>query len=373
MNITQSQRIFIPAPQRGTPHTAETARAITPQDVLRHICEAAHLAPSTHNTQPWQFDIDDGANSIDIYLDRTYILSASDPHGKQAMISIGACIANIEIAAQTLGFTTSIQYEPLTKEMTAANASGERYRHVAHIHMQPAAQRREHTLYPYVWTRRVHRAEYDEHTPVPTTLIDLLGSLTQQEACLSFHLVSEKQQRRILAELQSQADAYVLNSREFSRELGDWVLPNDAPTGRGIPGHGFGLQDAEAHRLHRGFLGEIPLQPEDTLKFSLAAKQALEKSSGVCLIAGTKDTPATWIATGRILEYMLLTLEQHGVSASIHAGIIEVPLIHRMCQLSFDITDPLMTLFRIGYVKDKKDYARPHSPRAILSDVIRKK
>ena len=65
----------------------------------------ATLAPSIHNTQPWQFHIRD--NGIDVYADWRRRLDIIDPNGRQLIISVGAAIMNLRLAIYQRGWASA--------------------------------------------------------------------------------------------------------------------------------------------------------------------------------------------------------------------------------------------------------------------------
>jgi hypothetical protein len=69
---------------------------------LAGCVRTATLAPSIHNTQPWQFRIRD--NGIDVYADWRRRLDVIDPNGRQLIISVGAAIMNLRLAIHQLGW-----------------------------------------------------------------------------------------------------------------------------------------------------------------------------------------------------------------------------------------------------------------------------
>ncbi len=162
----------------------------------------------------------------------------------------------------------------------------------------------------------------------------------------------------------------MINSKKFSRELGEWLLPNDTDSPVGMPGAGFGLQDAQATRLHEALLGKRDMEPEDGLRFSLAGKHGMEKSPCIAFLTVEKDDPAHWLETGKTMETMFLTFAAAGIQTAVHAGVVEVALINRMFAASLGTTRRISALFRAGYIKNKKDLERPHAPRLPVSNII---
>ena len=59
--------------------------------------EHAVLAPSSHNTQPWQFRlIEDG---LQLFADRSRALPVVDPHDRALVISCGASLFHLRITS----------------------------------------------------------------------------------------------------------------------------------------------------------------------------------------------------------------------------------------------------------------------------------
>ena len=58
----------------------------TTADKLRFMLNYAVLAPSSHNSQPWLFDIT--GKSVDIYADRTQCLPVVDPVDRELKIRL---------------------------------------------------------------------------------------------------------------------------------------------------------------------------------------------------------------------------------------------------------------------------------------------
>ena len=71
---------------------------------------AATAAPSLHNSQPWRFIVS-GAQ-IDLYADPGRQLREVDPTGRQLLISCGAALFNLRLAAGHLGLEPKVRVLP---------------------------------------------------------------------------------------------------------------------------------------------------------------------------------------------------------------------------------------------------------------------
>lgn len=347
--------------------------ALEAEEKLRILALAGHLAPSTHNTQPWRFRLDQGDMRIDAYVHRASILPASDVKGRQAAVSIGCAIENIRTAAGCYGYGANIVFPPLTASAFAPSADGNGTPlHAATVTLVKTGAPfiDEHVLNA-ILKRKMLRAEFDPSRAIPEELVPRAQEAIADTA-ITLHPIRDAIRRLALAEFQGQADGFVINSPAFSRELGNWLLPNNSASSLGMPGSNFGLTDAQALRMHKGLKGEAPLEPEDGLRFALAGKLGIEKSPLICVLTAPDDEPRSWISGGMALERLLLLFTNAGASAAVHAGIVEVGLVNRMFAATLGTTRRIVALFRVGYPKRPEDAARPHSPRLPLAEVILK-
>ena len=67
---------------------------------VRTVLSAAAAAPSVHNTQPWRFRV--RGQTIDLLADRDRQLQAQDPDGRALLMSCGAALLNLRVAAELL-------------------------------------------------------------------------------------------------------------------------------------------------------------------------------------------------------------------------------------------------------------------------------
>lgn len=78
------------APEHGRGCHPPSARVMTPEQVTR-VLDTAVRAPSVHNTQPWQFEVD--GDELRVHVDRSWQLSQQDPEGRELVLSCGAAVA----------------------------------------------------------------------------------------------------------------------------------------------------------------------------------------------------------------------------------------------------------------------------------------
>ena len=78
-------------------------------DEVAAVLEAAALAPSVHNSQPWRFRV--LPDRIELHADLSRRLPATDPDDKELRLACGAALANLRIALEALGIVPLIDLE----------------------------------------------------------------------------------------------------------------------------------------------------------------------------------------------------------------------------------------------------------------------
>ena len=81
-----------------------------PVQTARELVSLAIRAPSVHNTQPWAWRI--GPDSIELYADESRRLDAADPAGRNLVISCGAALHHLRVAARASGLMPEVARLP---------------------------------------------------------------------------------------------------------------------------------------------------------------------------------------------------------------------------------------------------------------------
>lgn len=81
-----------------------------PRDTLHAALSVACRAPSLHNSQPWRWQL--AAHSMHLRADPARMLLATDPTGRQMVISCGAALKHARVAFAALGWHTVIHRLP---------------------------------------------------------------------------------------------------------------------------------------------------------------------------------------------------------------------------------------------------------------------
>lgn len=334
------------------------------KDRYKYLASLAHLAANSHNTQPWLFEYCSENNSTKIYMVAARVLPASDVKGRQAVISLGCALANFEVAA--LALDCKIDKKIL---LTDTNFLNELTESVLVAEIVIAKNHIENILtdnikmYNSIFTRRVDRGEYDHDRKIDSNLIHKIESLGN-DLNVKTILISDWGRKVALAELQAQADSFVVNNKEFANELvNDWMLENNSDQGLGMPGDTFRLNEAQTSRIKFRFRDGLGFESDDATAIAQLGKKGILSCQCVGLLTIEKDEPFQWLMAGITLEKGALLFESEGVAWAVHAGLAEVSQVNMLMLRPIAMTTKRpVVLFRAGYLKTNESRA-PHSPR----------
>ena len=77
---------------------------------IRDLVELATRAPSVHNTQPWYWCVD--GERVSLFADFSRQLQYADPDGRDLLISCGAALHHLRVAAAANGWKAQVRRMP---------------------------------------------------------------------------------------------------------------------------------------------------------------------------------------------------------------------------------------------------------------------
>jgi nitroreductase len=325
---------------------ASSARAA---ERLRFFLQWAVLAPSRHNTQPWLFEI--AGDELRVYADRARMLPVADPDGRQLLMSCGAAIANLRLAAAHFGHATSVELLPTFRRDGLLGR--------VRLEERSASTPELEELFRAIPVRRTNRLPLDGREP-PDGLVTALLREARSE-CVSLRPV-EPHQRRIVADLIAEGDDAAWSSSRFRGELAAWVRPNRSARRDGLPGYALGMSDA-ASLVHPLL---VRLQSPASVEAERDRRRALG-TKALIVLSTRRDGNAEWVHAGIALQRILLRATAAGLYASYFAQPIESPALRR--KLADAIGDPgaPQVMLRLGYGLEPRAV-----PRRPVDQVLRR-
>jgi hypothetical protein len=320
-----------------------------PSERLQFLLRWALLAPSRHNTQPWSFEIE--GPELRVYADTARALPVADPDGRQLVMSCGAAIANLRLAAAHFGHATSVEVVP----------SHRRDGLLARVRLEErrATTPEAEEMFQAIPRRRTNRLPLDGREPPEGLVTALMREARREGAWLR---PVEEGERRAVAELVAEGDEVQWSSPRFRAELAQWTRPNSTTRKDGMPGYAHGMSDAAAmvHPLLVRFTNPAHEEAERDRRRATCCKALL-------VLSTPRDGEAEWIAAGEALQRVLLRATACGLFASYFAQPIETPVLRRrLCDILVDPGAP-QVMFRLGYGLE----VRP-VPRRGVGDVLRR-
>jgi nitroreductase len=291
------------------------------------LLQYAVLAPSGHNTQPWSFRITDRGD-VEVWPDFTRRLPVADPQDRELLISVGAAIANLRVAAAHFGFDTVVTYG----EQPAAVVS------FCETCNPDESLRR---LFGAITKRRTIRSEFEPRDIEPETLERICDAVESSEL-LRFIVPHERVRA---AELVHEADHRLMSDERWRNELAEWVRPNETGACDGLTGDAFGIPgplSALAPWLVRSFDLSDPIGRHD--------RELVERAAGLIVVTSHDDRIAL-VCAGEALERLLLLLTSYGVQYAFVNQPVEVPELRRELWKLVRTPMPPQLMLRIGYAR----------------------
>jgi nitroreductase len=314
-------------------------------EALRRAAVRATLAPSVHNSQPWQLVI--GRGMLEVHADFSRQLHVLDPARRQLIISCGCAVLNARVSLAADGYAATARWP----------ADPDRPDLLAELSSRSDGDVSLAILDPVLTLRRANRREFAPD-PVPSQLIEVLIEAAHRESGQLF-VVDDPAHRRAAARLSQCADAIENADPRYRAELRAWVTDDPGradgvafatvSNSQGPPGDRVRVRDFGAHQ-NAGL-------PEHT-----------RSSSDPCLLllGSDGDDPLSWLRAGEALERIWLEVTRAGYAMSLFTQVIEVPATRALLRSELGLSMQPHVLLRVG-----RAAATPATRRRKLVEVLR--
>lgn len=279
-------------------------------DIIDFLINSGTQAPSGDNAQPWKFE--KSTNSIAVYLDKCADQSFFNINQIASIISCGAVVENIKIAASNFGIKTHIHNpsnNPKGNLMAKLDFSLTKEDNALH----------KDVLFDSIWARSTNRHFY-QRKPVTPHILDSMKSALSDFPEVDVHIVSEARKRKEIAKIIMAVDQIRTQNKSLHEHLHRMIrYSSQEATAKG---DGLPLKNLEA-----GIAGELflkftrPWNIMNILNRSGISKlvafhsyKGVVRSSGIALLTVHNTDWESFLSGGRALERAWLTLTRFGVS-----------------------------------------------------------
>jgi Nitroreductase family len=309
----------------------------------RVLLTAATSAPSLHNSQPWSFEFADG--QLRIYADPSRQLIRTDPAGRSLLISCGAALFNVRVAAEHLGFRPRVRLLPdaADQRLVASVRFGSRHAHVGGL----AA------YYRAVATRRTNRLPFHDRA-IPHAALAGMGEAARAENAM-LRIYDDPDEVSRIADLIHDADLTEAAEPAVRVERQAWI--GGPRRDDGIPVRSLGPRPDGPSTPFRDLGRGVDVQRDDA---------RFERTPTVAVLSTRHDERVDWVRAGQALERVLLEATKAGLSASFMNQPLEHAALRELVRSPLTGVGHSHMIMRMGYGDPV-----PPTPRRALSAVRR--
>ena len=327
---------------------------MSPTPQLAEAVEHALRAPSVHNTQPWRWRIDDAEGVVELYADRGRQLSATDPEGRDLLISCGAALNHLEVALAHARLATTITRFPDPEDST----------HLATVQVDGALGAETATvadLFPAIHRRHTDRRRFSHRPVLPSLIRALVDAAARADVVLQPVQHAQERFTGVLVDAafrQRWTPGYPAELQIWTRRHtgGRDGIPSSAiaPPLTGLPGPS-GLR----HFPHAGLAQPMP-----------PTGHGLPDDAAVFLVLATaEDRPEDRLRAGEALSSVLLTATQAGLATTPLSQATEVAASRDLLRRVVGIPEQPQLVLRVGWPATRAA-ALPDTPRRDLVSVL---
>jgi nitroreductase len=319
------------------------------RETVRAAIAIATRAPSVHNTQPWRWSI--GAESLHLFADWTRQVPATDPDGRDLLISCGATLHHLRVALAALGWHTAVHRVPNPAEP----------HHLAAVEFRPHVPTdREVALAGMISRRRTDRRRLSSW-PVPSDHLDTIADRARHEGALCV-AVTDPGARFLLAGAVAQAAVVQRDNPYYGAEMALWA-------GRGN-GSDEGVLAASVPAVADSSRGEPVLRefPHGTL--SQPAGKRYGQKTEYLVIGTSSDDVLSRLRAGEATSAALLAATELGLATCPLSQPMEIADTRRMIRDDvLDGTAVPQLVIRVGWAPTSAAQL-PLSPRRDVDQIV---
>lgn len=308
---------------------------------LQFFARYAILAPSGHNTQPWKFTAENQILQLRDNPERH--LPYSGTQAAEPYVSLGSCLAAMELAAQGFGYKLSIIYTFRDDLAATITLDGQ----------TPA----DPSLLQALVHRTSNRNNFDTSNLDPLLIKKITGSVSKNS---DVSIISDRSDIAFIANQTKLATIKIMSDPQFRSELSKWVRNNLSRRHDGMPAFAQGMPTPPS-LIARHIIKNIDISKGQAKKDA----GRIVHSADLALITIRNQSKEAYMDAGRLYAQICILARQHGIATSgIGAAVIDTET-KQTIKDHFELESQPLAIIRLGHTKK---YAR-HTPRWPLHKV----
>jgi nitroreductase len=314
--------------------------------LLAGIVELACRAPSLHNSQPWHLKAHDG--ELRLFVEPRRAPHATDPSGRELIISCGALLDHLRVAAAAAGWETGVDRFPNPNDLD----------HLATIRFHPGrlVTEAERARADAILRRRSDRLPFAQPTNWAQIEPLFRNAVGPQKATL---YVLPQSVRPQLAEASRLTEALRRYDNSYQAELHWWTAPYEAT--EGVP---YTALPSTSERERVDVARNFPIGTDQGHRPEVPSDHAV-----VAVLSTDGDDRREALGCGEALSAVLLEATMAGLATCPLSHITETEASRAIIrELTGGSADPQI-LIRIGQVPASAEQPRP-TPRRPLAEVL---
>ena len=315
---------------------------------LQLVTTFASLAPSVHNTQPWQFVAD--GHTLEVRADPSRQLAFLDESSRQLHMSCGAAVEFARLAIRALGYSCIVRLVPKSDDpllLATLTLGG-----------QSAFRPDERRLYDAAPRRYTDRGPYDDK-PVPTVVLSRMADAAAEVGCW-VRVLGRAGDRLLTAVLLQKAEEMEAADPRYHEELEQWLRDGEAVDGVPVEALPAWPQDRVSDVPLRDF--EVPVEQAETRRFR--ERPDVERDT-LILVGSDGDDRLSWLRTGRALAAVLLTATDAGLVSQPLGQVTDVPATRLQLQRGLGLLGYPQLMLRLGF-----GHGRPATGRRPVEETL---
>lgn len=303
----------------------------------KFLLRYAILAPSSHNSQPWEFTVD--SPPIAVHAPENRWLDVADRDRRELYVSLGCAIENLCIAAEQFNVGYELAYHDNATTVATITLR----------HDDTQESERPPGLFDALTARYTNHQLFEDR-PLSDDVREQVRDCATEDA-VTLLVIGESDRKESIAQLQAEADRQQMDDPEYRDELAHWV---------GIGALGDSWLKA---RIGQAVLTHLDIGDREARKNS----KLITSAPAVGVLVTDSDDSTARVKTGQVFERLALAAVARGVAVHPMSQILERPAMRDELGDLLNAARP-QHLFRLGYPVEPQGHTPRWPLEAVLTD-----